>query len=153
MEAVRAIINTIKPSEKYEIYKSTYSFPSGSLFDKDMNPYYRQSKSYPYDDDRADKYDRYLFWWLDKKKSKEDIKDDIKVLLEFFEYDWDTWLLHVKKDFEIWRVDEDEVYDIEKWEYYLYDLVDETFAYDSNKDSNKDTSKDTKEALTVKYWI
>lgn len=150
MEAVRCIVETIKPTEKYEIAtKYTYkwngytpgmydygSMYRGSLFDYDDDFYYSKKKN-----------DNNYFGKSDSKDSstqqvtQEEMKDNIKELLSFFSYDSKSWILTVKKNVEVWGIAWDsieDVFDIPKWTYYMYEYVD-------------DLDKDM-EAIKQTYW-
>lgn len=117
-EATKCIINTIKPTEKFEIYKAT-TYSKGSLFDDDYydryNNFYSLSKA------------------LNKKKDDDDTflekpsKENIKKLLEYFQYNEATDTITVKKDIELynmrWAVDDTDIVDIYKGTYYVDDLT------------------------------
>ena len=158
MEAVREIINTIKPTEKFpspdewKVYypTSVYNYNkknTGSLFD-----------SY-YDDDYYGRYDKeksfYSRYEKDDKNSsktssetaktntseKEEIKNNIKTLLKFFDYDEKEWILTIKRNIEVWGIDWDmieEIFDLPKWKYYLYEYVDDII-WDTDEEAIKQT--------------
>lgn len=150
LEAIKEIINTIKSTEQYEIYTTPYQYPKySSIYDYGNSDYSYPNKSL-FDYGHKD-----FFSWTDSKKASTPKSDEtkptkewIKKLLEYFDYDIERWVIKVKKNIElyniVWAIDDYDIVDIYKWQYYVDDLE---IIGDDEDDDEKDKTN------TLTYWI